>query len=182
MARHVFRVVDIRRIAPDIARRTEALHAAHRKASFDAAGPTLRRVVKKSPVDTGLFKSSWQIATELSRNGQENVVIRNDAPHAGVVEGGARPHWPPLQPLVEWVERNAAKLGFVNPRRFRGRASLTAEQKAHAYQIARAIQAKIARQGQKPTHIMRSEIPFARRTLKKALDRYLDEIAGSPMR
>ncbi len=58
---------------------------------------------------------------------REGTELRNDAPHAAVVEHGRRPgaRRPPLGPIVDWVRR---KLGKTGPA---GRAL--------AFQIARAI-------------------------------------------
>jgi hypothetical protein len=181
MARHVFRVTDAKKIGPDVKRRLAMLPKAHERAALDAANATLPRVSRKSPVDTGLFKASWAVRRELATRGAATVVLRNDAPYAGIIEAGARPHYPPLAPILAWVQRNAAKLGFVNPRRFRGPSSLRQHEQDHAIDVARAIQRKIGTKGQAPRHIMRGELPFVRRAVARALGEYVNEIARSPM-
>lgn len=40
-----------------------------------------------TPVDQGLMKKSWNVIEEDNK-----ITINNDAPHAGIVEYGARPH------------------------------------------------------------------------------------------
>lgn len=66
--------------------------------------------------------------------------ITVDAPHAPFVEYGTRPHWPPTQPILDWVK---AKFG------------LTGQQ---AEQAAFSIRAKIAAHGTKPRFFMRRTV------------------------
>lgn len=65
------------------------------------------------------------------------VMLYMDAPHAVFMEEGTRPHWPPLQPILEWVERKGLADGD------------------EAYAVARAVQAKIAEKGTAPRRFFR---------------------------
>jgi len=71
-----------------------------------------------------------------------------DAPYAIYVEQGARPHWPPIEPLIAWVRLR----GFV------GMGSSAGSQDP-AVSIAWAIATKISREGVQPTWFMRGTIP-----------------------
>lgn len=72
--------------------------------AVDRAKPlTSARIVaflkRISPVDQAHFKNAWQ--------GDANGV-RNDAPHAGIIERGARPHGVSIegqQAIAEWAQR-----------------------------------------------------------------------------
>jgi hypothetical protein len=76
-----------------------------------------------------------------------------DAPHAGVVEMGARPHWTSVKNLIPWCMRHFPR--------------------SEAVRVAYALQAKIAREGQKPTYFMRKTLPIQRRILKAEVEREL---------
>lgn len=57
-------------------------------------------LVANSPVDTGEYAASWDMTqTETS------VILGNYAPHAPIIEYGARPFKPPLGPLLAWAKR-----------------------------------------------------------------------------
>lgn len=71
-------------------------------ALFEAAEAGVAVVAKAAPVDM----SETRRSVHAQRLGQDASRILVDAPHAGIVEMGSRPHWPPLQPLVEWVRRH----------------------------------------------------------------------------
>jgi hypothetical protein len=77
-----------------------------------------------------------------------------DAPHAGIVEMGARPHWVPLGPLLDWARRHA-------------------ESEAEAQRLARGTQLKISREGQKPTYWVRRSLPAQKKILKGEVEREL---------
>lgn len=60
-------------------------------------------LVRRSPVYTGQFKNSWRV-----RSVPAGAVLSNDAPHAGIIECGARPHAVSrdgVEALREWVRR-----------------------------------------------------------------------------
>lgn len=138
------------------ARRQKALKAS----LVEAAHLGLEAVIERVPMDT----------KELARSG--HVIIRSDgaeimfdAPHAAAVDQGTRPHWAPLQPLVEWVRRhlnlfdigappklsNVRKASTKTILRFKARY---ADYEDSINKIARGIQAKIAREGSEPTHFL----------------------------
>lgn len=83
-------------------------------------------------VDTGMLARSVE-ATDLPRGGQISV----DAPHAAVMEFGARPFYPPIVPLFDWAKR---KFGVDDD-----------EAKAIAY----AVREHIAIWGIEPRHYLK---------------------------
>lgn len=186
MPTHVFTVQNLGQAQRDIEAKQAELRRAIGRAQLDAANATLRVVVRDSPVDTGLYKGSWEVKerTALARLGgaQKIVELRNDAPHAGIIELGARPFWPPLQPLVEWAKRKGGIFGFGLDKhgRFKGKAKLKTDEVSALEGIARAIQAKIARVGIKPRYVMKNRLPFAEKALRRAFDEYVKAVAGKP--
>lgn len=158
----------------------ELMKGLHR-AQLDSAYATLPMVVADTDaaglVDLGAYKNSWDV---IDAGGEVRLV--NDAPYAGVIEQGARPFTPPLQPLIDWAERKAADLGFVGKKQmrggaFRGRASLSNEQRDIARSIARAIQRKFAREGYRPRYVMRNRLPYALKQLRRAIQEHVDRVA-----
>jgi len=69
---------------------------------FEAAQAGVAVIARAAPTDMGELRRSVH-ATRVSQ-GESRVVI--DAPHAGIVEAGSRPHTPPLAPLIAWVRRH----------------------------------------------------------------------------
>lgn len=126
-------------------------------------------------VDTGLLAASW-----THRKTGRGYEVENNAPYAGPrTELGARPFTPPLQPLIDWAERSAAKLGFASGRkRFKGRASLSNEQRQVAQQIARAIQKRYQREGIRPRYMTRNRIPYAVKMLRRSIEEFIDQAAS----
>lgn len=59
-------------------------------------------LARETPVDTGAMKARWRVASSPTE-----LALVNDAPYAGVVEGGARPH------AVSLEGRYAIKLWFM---------------------------------------------------------------------
>jgi hypothetical protein len=82
------------------------------------------------------------------------------------VELGSAPHWAPLLPLVDWVERKLAKRG------------------TEARQIARMIQLKIAKKGTKGAFMFRDASEAIRTQyfamIARALDRAEAKIEAQP--
>lgn len=102
----------------------------------------------RAPKDLGILKRS---ARAVPQSPGAYIVL--DAPHAGIVERGARPHWAPIGPLLAWAKRHTGP--------------------ADAYRLAKAVQAKIARVGQRPTYFVRRSLPELRKILKAEVEREL---------
>lgn len=112
---------------------------------------------KRAPKDLGNLEHSIYVtkgvrldSSAMDANNAVHVMV--DAPYAGIVDLGARPHTPPIGPLVGWAMRHAhlsSPIGAGNSR--------SAE--STAYAIAKGIQAAIAARGNRPTFFVRNSMP-----------------------
>lgn len=99
-------------------------------------------LVERSPVDTGLYAQSWNFTADEAR-----VVLGNYAPHAPIIEFGARPFTPPIKPLLEWAKR-VLQDGSQPP-----------DYSPRVRSLAYATQKKISEVGMKPRHILTNALP-----------------------
>ena len=113
---------------------------------------SLPEVVKNSPVDTGLYAQSWDVSPE-----EDRVLFGNIAPHAPVIEFGARPFRPPLPPLLAWAKRV-----LKDP-------SQPPAYSKRVWALAKFTQAKIAREGMRPKSVMQNQIPVIIQNIRRAL-------------
>lgn len=99
-------------------------------------------LVAASPVDTGNYAQSWAMnVTETS------AIIGNFAPYAGIIENGARPHTPPIGPLLAWAKRVLQS------------SSQPPDYDKEVWALAIGVQKKIEAHGQAPRHILENMIP-----------------------
>lgn len=121
---------------------------------------------KQTPVDQGQLRNSWRVQTTQGFEGAAQAALYNDAPHAGIVEQGARPHavsQEGIEALAAWAQR---KLGL--------------DEKA-ARGVAYAIAAKLKEQGQAPTYFTRGQMPELTRLAVNEVLRYIrKEIERGP--
>lgn len=99
---------------------------------------------KQTPVDMGQLRNSWRVGITQGFEGSAQAALYNDAPHAGIVERGARPHpvsSEGIEALTAWAQR---KLGL--------------DEKA-ARGVAFAIAARLKERGQAPTYFTRGQMP-----------------------
>lgn len=134
------------------ATRSDKLVVAIRRAA--AAGA--EALASVAPVGvTGQFKAKLR-AIETTGG----AILMNDAPHAGVLELGARPHWigkRGMQALYEWFFYKLR----LSP--------------AEAMRAAYAYRAKVARVGQRPTFFFRKRLPVLRRILGVEIETVMRE-------
>ncbi len=151
---------------------------AMRGASKRAAWRSLPILKKATPVDTALSKRAWHV--RAARKGHE---VQNDSPYIGVLERGARPHWPPWEPIVRWVARQhkvslsgldvTSKYGRIIPL---GRRKMT-ERRKMVERLAFGLCKRIATEVTPPKHFIRKVLPKlskiygaeVRRETKKAM-------------
>lgn len=135
-------------------------------------------IVRRTPMDLGQLRASWKVKAH-----DMVAELINDAPHAGIVELGARPHkvnaegW---QAIYEWVRRHPELYGASRPR---SRVSATTAQQAQlgAFKgldpeitsITWAIVKKIQKHGQKPTFFVRESLDVLEKALIKEVERQL---------
>lgn len=143
---------------------------------------------KEKGVDyLGQFRNSFHVDERPS-----GPVLYNDAPHAGILELGARPHpvsKEGIDALTEWAK---VKLMESGPRRpAKKSVPLTAKAdaaygkrvddfEAEARSIAFAIARKIRREGQKGRFIFRDELPTLVRYVAEEVHRAIDQMKKGP--
>lgn len=108
---------------------------------LDSILEALPEIVRISPVDTGLYAQSWSY--EISENA---ITIGNSAPHAPVIELGARKFRPPIAPLLAWAKRV-----LQDP-------SQPPEYSPEVWRLAVGVQKKIELHGMAPRHIMQKGV------------------------
>ena len=151
-------------------------------------------LTKKSPTDQGQLRNSWKLVDfpggARSRSTMTQLV--NEAPHAGIVERGARPHrvsQEGIEAITQWVWRNrrSFKLGKVSGPIQRGtKGGRKAVQRASELEqckgIAFAIVWKIRRKGQAPTWFVRDSMPKISSVTRREVIREIDRLAGTRLR
>lgn len=144
----------------EFAKELEAYTPSHleklRKATVAGVAQSIPDLVRASPVDTGLYAASWDFTEEEGK-----VILGNYAPHAAIIEYGARPFTPPLAPLLAWAKR------VLND------SSQPPDYSPQVKSLAFAVQAKIKREGMKPKQIMQNAIPQIIENIKAEYKRVL---------
>lgn len=111
-------------------------------------------LVAASPVDTGAYANSWDF-TET----ESVAILGNYAPHAPIIEQGARPFTPPIGPLLAWAKRVLQDPS--QPPNYSG----------DVWALAKGTQNKIAKYGMEPKHILENMIPKIIENIKAELQR-----------
>jgi len=119
-----------------------------KEAVKDGMYKSLPDIIRNSPVDTGLFAASWQLTEEES-----SIILGNFAPHAAIIEFGARPFRPPLRPLLAWAKRVLKEK----------------EYSSRVWALAKYTQQKIQNFGMEPKSILRNSIPMILENIKDEL-------------
>lgn len=149
------------------------------------------------PIAFGGLKDSGHV--EPNAKGAKVVY---DAPYSMAVELGSRPHWMPLQPLIEWVKLRGmqaltargnikSKKGFsrLKGTTTEGHARSVAEALRNTMfadgsdalpinapeQVARAIQVAIAKRGTKPHWFAKKSLPAARAYLSEFIKKAIQD-------
>ncbi len=144
-------------------------------------------LIKKTPTDQGQARNSW-VATKKT--------IRNDAPHIGILERGARPHKVSregIESLTQWALRTLTvrrkKAGKKSPKKGKkaGKKSPKKGKKAgkktprvrkglkepQARAVAFAIAKKIEQEGQQGKFFVQKSLPRIKGFLKKEIEEQL---------
>jgi len=106
-------------------------------------------------VDTGSLRQSVD-KEDLG----DGAVVAVNAPHAQAIENGARPHFPPIEPLVRWVMR-------------KGFAMDEEEARGIAFRVAK----KMAEVGIAPRHYMAKSWREVPQLVKDEIDAELAALA-----
>lgn len=189
-------------ITPDrLPQEINTRHILTRRAVANGIGRAAERgralIVRKTPVDMGQLKASWRVVWHGVPGGAqwECATLENDAPHAGIVEEGARPHpvnaegW---DAIYQWARRHITYTQLKGPGRAKGgkRREGPPKQitKRHGQEdpilegIVWAIVKRIEKYGQAPTYFVRNNIPalqkIATEEISKALARMNERSEG----
>jgi hypothetical protein len=111
-------------------------------------------LVAASPVDTGQYAASWDF-TET----EKSVILGNFAPHAPMIEKGARPFTPPIGPLLAWAKRVLKS------------SSQPPNYDSEVWALAKGVQNKIAKEGMKPRNVLENMIPKIIENIREELAR-----------
>ncbi len=115
---------------------------------------SLPTLVRNSPIDTGLYAQSWDFTID-----EKSAILGNFAPHAPIIESGARPFTPPIGPLLRWAKRV-----LQDP-------SQPPDFSSDVWRLAKGTQKKIAEKGMKPRHILENALPEIIDNIRRELDR-----------
>lgn len=144
------RVVNLSQLAAEI-EKVSTLHIDKLKeATALGVAKSIPDLVKESPVDTGLYAQSWDMTVT-----EKNVLLGNTAPHAPIIEYGARPFVPPIKPLLEWAKRV-----LKDP-------SQPPDYSSEVWALAKGTQAKIAKEGMKPQKVLENMLPTIIENIKQ---------------
>lgn len=125
-----------------------------KKGVASGVAKSIPELVAVSPVDTGLYAQSWNFTVS-----EQAVILGNYAPHAPIVEFGARPFTPPIKPLLEWAKRV-----LQDP-------SQPPKYSSRVWALAKGVQNKISREGMRPRHILTNMIPQIIENIRAELKR-----------
>lgn len=146
------KTINLQDFAAELRKMTDATLQDQQRAVARAAMKAIPRLVAASPVDTGLYAQSWDFTMD-----EQSAIIGNYAPHAAIIEYGARPFSPPLDPLLAWAKRVLRD------------SSQPPEYSPEVQALARGTRAKIQREGFKPKHILENQIPLIISDMKREL-------------
>lgn len=180
--------IDIAKLPKEIMDRSKATRREVATAVNISAERGRTYIVRKTPKDQGELKASWRVmvayasATKMSAGKQKLATLVNTAPYAGVVEGGARPHFLPYSArvaLYEWVRRHFR----YTTKRKDGKQSKPKQVTGDVFddpvltEITWGIVHKIANEGTRPTYFVRDSIPKLRKLMHTELGKALRRIS-----
>jgi hypothetical protein len=163
------------------------IHEVIPQAHYESATRLVRKLSRSGPVDTRQYRHGWEVRRTMRsavKGGGFDTYAINTTPYSGVIEQGARPFWPPLEPLVEWARRKAGALALAGlfsisassfterndgSLRYRGGSSLNMDDNATVLRFAKAVRYKISRVGLPAHWTNRNALPFAVRALDRAV-------------
>lgn len=138
----------------DLAKELEGFSEAHikqlKQATALGVAKSIPYLVEASPIDTGQYANSWSFTAD-----EESVILGNFAPHAPMIEYGARPFKPPMGPLLAWAKRVLRD------------SSQPPNYSSEVWRLAKGTQKKIEKYGMKPRHIMQNELPHIIERIKQ---------------
>lgn len=145
--------VNLKDFSKELGKFTNATLEQQKQAVARGIARSIPDLVASSPVDTGLYAQSWDFTID-----EEKAVIGNYAPYAGIIEYGARPFTPPIQPLLAWAKR------VLN------NGSQPPNYDSDVWALAKYTQKKISERGMEPRHVMENMIPTIIENIRKEFE------------
>lgn len=147
-----------------IMQRTDAVKKAILTGTVNGAMRGRAILVRETPVDQGQLRASWKVRQRIL--GNIIAELFNDAPHAGIVEAGARPH--PVNragifALTRWAWRNRGLFGLRSLEEAQG--------------VAFAVAKKIALRGQVGKFFVRKQMHRIETAMRREVERSLNKLA-----
>ena len=152
-----------------------------------AAERARARLVEIMPVDLGHLKNAWRVFRTTSGGFAEmdGYIVENDAPHAGVIESGARPHAvgrEGIEAIRAWARRNVhlvvEERGTKRTPKGTSRPLTKREAEGELAWlldgVVWAIVARIKKEGFKGKHLVRNALPELARMAGEEIDIALD--------
>ncbi len=159
-----------------------ALRGAHRGRAI---------IVRETPTDQSQLKQAWKVSpgSGFGATGSKIPVtlvlasLDNLAPHAGIVELGARPHRVSaegIQSIADWAYRNLEFEAAAGPvqRGTGGRRAFDRKTREQmALDVAHAIAWKIRHEGQEPTYFVKRNLENLEKAVRVEIDKAIEEVS-----
>jgi hypothetical protein len=133
----------------------------------------LSAVIDRTPVAYGNLRGEIHTQVQASEQGVTGIV-GTSVPYAVWVEEDTRPHWAPLEPLIDWVKKKqiAGVYSVQSRRRLGGKAKIDAENIA----LARMVQKKIAMKGTTGQHMFRDGLAASDEEINRIFERAVEKV------
>lgn len=161
--------------------RNSAARTVLRTSVHRAAQRSRSMMVRETPVDQGQLKASWKVKKYKPVKSGELAELINDAPHAGIIELGARPHPVSRQGwwmIYFWVVRNRSKFSQMRTKSGRPRRVVSTKIDPQIAAITYGIVNKIKREGQKPTFMLRNTLDRHRNIMLQEVVARMNRLAS----
>lgn len=152
--------VDIRKLGEAWDKASGQMRGAMERGLFSGVLRGQHHLMENSPVDTGLYQASWAVNPKSNTH----IELGNSAPHAPIIEYGARPHNAPLGPLLAWAKRVLKS------------SSQPPYYDEQVQRLARGVQKKIRERGQEPKHVLTDAIPDLIKMVEEEIAKELERI------
>jgi hypothetical protein len=182
-------VLLMKELGPALRKHQAAVASAINKGVIAGARAGRAVLVKATPTDQGQLRNSWKVSrARASGQAFADVELINEAPHAGIVERGARPHkvsaagW---AAIYAWVVRHRKAFGFKTKsgrakahKPTRGDVRTRTDIDPALASITWAIVKHIEKYGQKPTYFVRNQVDPITLLTQGEVERRLREVAA----
>ena len=119
-----------------------------------------RQAKMNAPVNTGRLRASITPEVRTAAGNTVEGVVGSNVVYAPFMEYGTRPHYPPLAPLIRWVQLQLKVKGSA------------------AIAVAKGVQRKIGRRGLRARRYLRDAVEINRAEIIKLLTDAVSGITG----